>query len=147
MGYENYWQMIRTMINEKELEAYITERVEFIPDNEVELYFKGADVLILPYNNIFQTGVLFLSYNFGLPAVATDVGSLSEEILENQTGFVCKPDNPEDLAEKIRLYFRSDLFRNLEAKRSGIEEYAKEKYSWEKVAEKTCSVYRQMLKE
>jgi len=139
--YEKYWQMIRTMIKECELEAHITERVEFIPDEEVEVYFKGADVLILPYRDIYQTGVLYLSYNFGLPAIATDVGSLNEEIVEGQTGFVCKPDDPEDLAKKIGIYFESSLFRNLEAKRREIEEYANEKYSWQAVAEATYSVY------
>ena len=49
------------------------QRIEYIPDEETEVYFKAADVLILPYVHVFQSGVLFLGYSFGLPAIAADV--------------------------------------------------------------------------
>ncbi len=62
------------------------ERIQFIPDEEMELYFKAADVLVLPYKEIFQSGVLFLAYSFGLPVVATDVGSFREDIVEGVHG-------------------------------------------------------------
>jgi len=32
--------------------------VQFIPDKEMELYLKAGDVLVLPYKEIFQSGVL-----------------------------------------------------------------------------------------
>ena len=51
-------------------------RIEHIPDADVELYFKSADVLVMPYTNIFQSGVLFLAFSFGVPVIATDVGAL-----------------------------------------------------------------------
>ena len=88
------------------------ERIEYIPDEETELFFKAADVLILPYTHVFQSGVLFLGYSFGLPAIAADVGNLKEEIIEGETGFVFKPQDSSDLAKTIR-YFNSELFRNL----------------------------------
>ena len=40
------------------------ERIEYVPDEETEIYFKAADVLALPYAHVFQSGVLFLGYNF-----------------------------------------------------------------------------------
>ena len=97
----------------------VIERIEYIPDEETELYFKAADVLILPYTHVFQSGVLFLGYSFGLPAIAADVGTLKEEIIEGQTGFVFKPQDSSDLASKIDKYFKSELFRNLESRRAG----------------------------
>ena len=54
-----------------------------IPDAEVEVFFKACDVLVLPYRNIYQSGVIFLCFNFGMPIVATDVGSFREFIEEN----------------------------------------------------------------
>src|SRR2546430_12286650 len=51
-------------------------------------------VLVLPYTRIFQSGVLFLGYSFGLPAIVADVGSLREEIIEGATGFVFTPCDP-----------------------------------------------------
>ena len=87
----------------------------------------------------------FLAYSFGLPVISTDVGSLREDIVEGVTGFVCRPQDPSDLARTIRRYFESDLFRDLEFRRSEIKKYANERYSWEKVAEITSEVYRRLL--
>ena len=142
---EEYWQRIQKSIKDHDLKDYVICKIEYIPEEEVEIYFKSADVSILPYKYIFQSGVLSLSYNFGLPVIATDVGSLREDIIEGKTGYICAPDNPDDLAEKIDLYFQSDLFRNLEANREKIMKYANEKYSWEKIAETTYSVYKNLL--
>ena len=47
----------------------------FIADAEMELFLKAADVLVTPYTGISQSGVLFLAFTFGLPAIASDVGS------------------------------------------------------------------------
>jgi glycosyltransferase involved in cell wall biosynthesis len=69
----------------------IIQRIEYVPDEQTELFFKAADVLVLPYTHIFQSGVLFLGYSFGLPVIATDVGSLKLEIVGGDTGFVCQP--------------------------------------------------------
>ena len=111
----------------------------------MEIYFKSADLLILPYRHIFQSGVAFLAYSFGLPIVATDVGSLSAEIIEGKTGFLCRPDDPVDLADKINVYFNSDLFSNLEEERDKIVTYANKTYSWENIGEVTCCIYSKLL--
>ena len=123
----------------------IIEKIGRVPDNYIEIYCKSADIMLLPYKHIFQSAVLFLSYSFGLPAIATDVGSLKEDVIQGKTGFICKPEDPDDLAEKIDLYFQSNLFRNLNENRKVIMKYANEKYSWEEVGEKTLSVYNKLL--
>jgi D-inositol-3-phosphate glycosyltransferase len=141
-GYQDYWDGIRARIEHRGLR--VMQRIEHIPDEKVELYFKAADVLVLPYTGIFQSGVLFLGYSFGLPVIAADVGSLREEIIEGRTGFVFEPQNVADLARMIERYFESDLFRQLEARRPEIREYANERYSWNKVASATIAVYQEL---
>jgi Glycosyltransferase len=74
----------------------------------------------------------FLGYSFGLAAIAADVGSLKEEIIEDETGLVFKPRDSSDLASKIEEYFKSELFRNLETRQAQIKKYANERYSWSK---------------
>src|SRR6185312_12410571 len=108
----------------------VITKIEYVPDKETELYFKAADVLILPYTHVFQSGVLFLGYSFGLPAVAANVGSLKEEIIEGETGFVFKSRDSSDLARNIQNYFNSELFRNLGNRRAEIQAYANEQHSW-----------------
>jgi glycosyltransferase involved in cell wall biosynthesis len=138
----DYWAEIRQRIARTGLDPWLIERIEYVPDADTELYFKAADVLVLPYTYIFQSGVLFLGYNFGLPVIASDVGSLKEDIIEGKTGLVCKPQDAAQLADRIKTYFASDLYRQLAARRPEIQAFAKEKYSWTKVGEITTEVYR-----
>jgi glycosyltransferase involved in cell wall biosynthesis len=141
-----YWEEIQQAIVRTGTDGRIIQRIQFIPDEETELYFKAADVLVLPYTHIFQTGVLFLAYGFGLPAIVADVGSLKEEIVEGKTGFVFPPRNSAALADVIEKYFSSDLFKNLESRRAEIREYANDRYSWSKVAAITMDIYSKLLK-
>jgi D-inositol-3-phosphate glycosyltransferase len=145
-GSEKYWKQIQQTIARSEIRDRIIQRIEYIPDELTELYFKAADVLILPYTHVFQSGVLFLAYSFGLPVIAADVGSLKDEIIEGQTGFFFKPRDSSDLARKTDEYFDSELFHNLEARRAQIKEYANERYSWNKVAAITTTVYSSLFR-
>jgi glycosyltransferase involved in cell wall biosynthesis len=144
-GPKDYWEQIERTIARSSIRDRVIEIIEYVPDETTELYFKAADVLILPYAHVFQSGVLFLGYSFGLPAIAADVGTLREEIIEGETGFVFRPRDSSDLASKIDKYFKSELFHNLETRRAQIKEYANERYSWSKVASVTASVYSKLL--
>lgn len=140
-----HWKDIERTIEEHNLHEHIIKKIEFIPDQDVELYYKAADVLVLPYRHVFQSGVLFLGYSFGLPVIAADVGSLRNDILEGQTGFMCRPEDAEHLADTIARYFRSSLYKNLGASREEIARYANEKYSWQQGGETTYAVYQSLL--
>jgi glycosyltransferase involved in cell wall biosynthesis len=140
-GCEPYWRQVREQIEQASLSRQVIERIIYIPDEDVEIYFKAADVLLLPYNHVFQSGVLFLGYSFGLPVIATDVGCMKDEIAEGKTGFVCRAKDAEDLGRVIEKYFSSALYQNLEARRPEIQAYANERYSWTTVGEITRRVY------
>ncbi len=144
-GHEDYWKRIDAEIAHKKLEHRITECVRFIPDEEVEVYFKAADVLIIPYVAIFQSGVPFLSYSFGLPVIATDVGSLRDDIIEGETGFLCRSRDAIDLARVIKGYFASELYKEREFRSSRIRAFANDRNSWSTVGEIIDLVYRDVL--
>ena len=144
---EKYWRGLQEAIASDGMRERVIENSEYIPDDKVEVYFKGADVLVLPYTHIYQSGVLFLGYCFGLPVIAADVGSLREDIIEGKTGFVFKPGDARDLARTIDKYFESDLYKGLEDRRHEIREYAYERHSWAKVGEMTKEVYARLLQE
>lgn len=142
---ETYWNQVRGRIAGSCIGDRIIQKIEYVPDEATELFFKAADVLILPYTRVFQSGVLFLGYSFGLPAIAADLGSLKDEIIQGQTGLVFKAQDSSDLARKSEEYFSSELFHNLEARRAQIKEYANQRYSWAKVAAITTVVYSRLL--
>jgi D-inositol-3-phosphate glycosyltransferase len=142
---DGYWSRLEDAIARSGVGDRIIQRVEYVPDEETEVYFKAADVLALPYTHVFQSGVLFLGYNFGLPVIAADVGSLNEAIIEGETGFVFKAADASDLAKVIRLYFASGLYANLENRRLQIRDYASDRYAWSKVGTIATGVYSSLL--
>jgi D-inositol-3-phosphate glycosyltransferase len=141
---DSYWAPILAAINAHPYRDRILTKIQFIPDAETEVYFKAADVVVLPYRHIFQSGVLSLGYSFGVPVIAADVGSLREDIIEGATGFLCKPEDPADLARAVRDYFQSPLYLGLERQRKEIQSYARKKYSWDVVSEITTAMYEQV---
>jgi glycosyltransferase involved in cell wall biosynthesis len=134
-GYSEYWNGIERQIQSAGLGDLVVRRIEFIPDEHIEGYFKAADVAVLPYTYIFQSGVLFLAYGFGVPVIATDVGSLREDVVDGRTGFVCAPRDATALAKTLEQYFRSDLYQNLDDRRHQIRSVVSEEHSWARVAE------------
>lgn len=143
-GAEDYWRRLLEKINRSAARDKMILKIEYVPDAETEIYFKAADVLVLPYTHVFQSGVLFLGYNFGLPALVADVGSLKEEIIEGKTGFVFGPGKVTELARAIENYFESDLYRQLNVRRNEIQNFANDRYSWSKVAAITKAVYAEI---
>ena len=144
-GSEGHLRDIRGAINSHDSRDRVILRIGFVPDSEAELYFKAADVLALPYSDIFQSGVLFMGYAYGLPVIASDVGSFREDVIEEKTGFVCRPCDPVDLATTLEKYFDSDLFKSLDSRRLEIRDYVCRAHSWDAVGEMTRNVYTRLL--
>jgi D-inositol-3-phosphate glycosyltransferase len=142
-GCADYWNDIRRVIDSDALRDRVITRITYVPDAETELYFKAADVLALPYTAVSQSGVLFLSYGFGLPVIAANVGSFADDVVSGETGFLCHGD-ADGFAQAIETYFRSDLFRELDSRRPRIRDHARARHSWDVVADMTRHVYSRL---
>jgi glycosyltransferase involved in cell wall biosynthesis len=146
-GHEGYLARIYAAVAREANSRRIILRDEFIPDTDIELYMKAADVLVLPYTDIAQSGVLFLAHTFGLPVIAADVGSFRETVIEEKTGFLFTTENPADLVKAVDRYFASDLFRHLGRTREQIREYFMTRHSWHAVAQETGQVYQRLMEQ
>lgn len=106
------------------LEGRIIWRTDFIPQEQVANYFCAADLIVQPYKSATQSGVTQIGYHFEKPMLVTDVGGLSEIILDGRTGYVTQPD-PKEIARAVASYFkeRPDF---LQATRE-----QKKKYGWD----------------
>lgn len=144
-GSEAYWQALQEKFRAVMQPDRVLIRSDFIPDKEVEYYFKAADILVLPYRHVYQSGVMFLGYSFGLPALAADVGSLRDEILEGETGFVFQTEDSFDLEKVIQRYFSSPLYANLDQRREEIKASVAAAHSWDEVGITTMRIYSALL--
>jgi D-inositol-3-phosphate glycosyltransferase len=140
-----YWTALREALHADNQNGEVVLRAGYIPDDETEIYFKAADVLVLPYRDIYQSGVLFLGHSFGLPVIAADVGSLKDDIVDGMTGFVFRPEDADDLAKALERYFASDLYGSLNSRRQEIRDYAAGRHSWDVVGDKTMNIYAGLL--
>ncbi len=111
----------------------------FIPKEEVESYFKAADFVVLPYKKIDHSGVVHLAYSFNKPIIATNVGDFEEVIIDNETGYIVKSQDPKEFAEKIIYAFNN--YECVERMSKNISELNKNKFSWTAIAKKTKELY------
>lgn len=100
-GFEEY----QTLIDSNPGAGRIHCFTGYVADEEVKTYFSAADLSVLPYRSATQSGVRAVSYNFGVPMVVTDTGSLRADIEGTGTGLVAPEPSPEVVAETIRRYF------------------------------------------
>jgi len=142
---EQYWQSVEQLIRELRLEGRVDKTIGYIPDAGVGQYFCAADVVILPYRRIYQSGVLPLAYAQGRPVIVANAGSLPADVIDGQTGFVYEAGDVSGLAATIREYFSSPLFHELEGRRARIRDHGLERFSWKANVERTCAIYERLL--
>ncbi len=125
-------------IKELNLEEYVEVVSDFIPDDKIKYFFSACDCVVLPYSNATQSGIAQIAYYYDKPAIATDVGGLSEVVLHNKTGLIVPPDNSKELADAIIKFYKD----NLKEKFSEEVKLEKENYKWENFVEKILNLYK-----
>lgn len=130
-----------TLIKELNLEDRIELRTDFIPDDEVNLYFSAADMVVQPYKSATQSGVTQVGYHFNKPMLVTNVGGLSEIIPDGKIGYVVEPD-VSSIADALVDFFVNNRIAEFEA--NIVEE--KKKFSWSNLVQTFLSVYSQSKK-
>lgn len=81
----------------------------YIPDDEVRLYLRAADVLALPYRRVTGSAVARLAFGAGCPVIASNVGDLGEIIEDGRNGLLVPPEDPQALAAAIVRFFVENL--------------------------------------
>ena len=117
----------RDRVKELGLEDVVRFVAGYVPNDQVANYFSAADVVVLPYLSATQSGIAQIAYNFDKPLVVTDVGGLSEIVVDNVTGFVVPPNNPGEIAHAVIRFYREGR----ESAFSAAAREEKKKYSWD----------------
>jgi len=89
------------LIRQLGLEDSVTTRFEHIDPAETNAYYRAADVVVLPYDEIGTSGVLRYAYSSARPVIATSVGEHASRIVAGQTGYLVPPGDPPVLAEVL----------------------------------------------
>lgn len=102
---------------------------KFLSQEEILHYISLSDVMIFPYIEATQSGVVTLAINYLRPSISTEVGALKEQFSDEVTIFV-KPD-VDELSEAIKyLLQHPELLEKMKYSLLKL----RESYSWEKIA-------------
>ncbi len=114
--------------------------LKHIPDEEVELLFKASDVVVLPYTEASQSGVLFLSYAYGRPVIVSDIGSFPGDVIDGKTGYTFRAGNADALSATIQRFFSHEAMRRPRTE-DAIKEFARREYSWRDIGARLSRIY------
>ena len=115
---------------------------DYIPFKDVAGYFGAADLLVMPYRAISQSGVLFLALSLGLPVVATSVGALPEMLTDGESALLVEPGSPAELSKAlVRVLASAELRETLS---QGSLRVADD-HSWQSIALRTEEAFQQLL--
>jgi glycosyltransferase involved in cell wall biosynthesis len=129
------------LIKKNKLRERVHLFTQFIPNNEVPLYFSACDLVVQPYKNATQSGVTQVAMHFNKPIVTTNVGGLADMVSHEKAGYVVKPD-AQEIAAAILDAFGEDRLAFFE-KNILIE---KQKFSWETMVESIMKLYHAIQK-
>ncbi len=118
---EPYLKLIKELGIEEDVLLYN----EFVPNTEVVNYFCASNLVVQPYKNATQSGITQIAYHFEKPMITTNVGGLSEIVIDNKVGFVVNPD-PKEISAAIYKFFDENLES---AFHENIKE-VKKRFSW-----------------
>ena len=110
------------LIDVHQLGPHVRLEDKYISNEEVAVYFAAADVVVLPYVEASQSGIVPIAYSFNTPVISTRVGGLPEAVIDGQTGFLVDPGSSERLAETILRYYQGGYEQEF---RDGIRACAK----------------------
>jgi glycosyltransferase involved in cell wall biosynthesis len=108
-------------------------RSDFLPREAAVEEFRRASVVVVPYTEATQSGIVAIAFAFARPVVATAVGGLPDFVCNEKNGLLVEPDDPAALADALqRALTDHALSASLSA---GARHTADTDMKWGRVAE------------
>jgi beta-1,4-mannosyltransferase len=109
---------------------------QFIPNQDIHLYFSAADVVVLPFEQILTSGSLILAMSYAKPIIAPRRGGVAE-VLGQADGLLYSPDESHGLSQSIQRSRQTDL-----QELGRLTEAACLHLNWQGIAQKTKHFYQ-----
>ncbi|MFM8177953.1 MAG: glycosyltransferase, partial [Candidatus Kapaibacterium sp.] len=99
----------RALIEQSGVAHAIRWVAEYVPNEDIAMYYHAADIVVLPYDSATQSGIVKIAFGFEKPVLATRVGGLTEEIAPWNAGVVVEPHDPAALIGGLRTMLGGPL--------------------------------------
>ncbi|MES3006311.1 MAG: glycosyltransferase [Pseudomonadota bacterium] len=124
------------------LDSRISLHLEHIESEDITAFLNAADLMVLPYLDILNSGAAILGLSFGVPVLVPDIGAMAD--LQSQFG-----------SHRVHLYQKDLSAHVLEAvldsiaQRSEVEEVGERdfpiEFDWVHIARQTFSFYTEVV--
>jgi beta-1,4-mannosyltransferase len=109
---------------------------QFVADEVISRFFSAADVAVLPYRKILNSGSAILAMSFGKPVIAPRLGSLPE-ILGNAGTLLYDAADQSGISQALQKSLECDL--------NGLSQQtieACDRLGWQDIGQQTAAAYR-----
>ena len=119
--------------------------IRMIGNDEIANLFNACHYFVQPYRIVTQSGPMKIAFNYNLPVIATDLPGFSDEIEENVNGFLFRPCNAKDLADKMEMVIKKgySYYHELLEKEKSFTEM---NYSNEMMIHKHLNMFEEICK-
>ncbi len=124
------------------LQDHVDIRPEYVSFAEMAGFFERTDVVVLPYEAGWNSGVIASALGYGKPIVATTVAGFDEIVVTGENGFLVPPKDAPSLAAAVARVLEDD---GLRARLQCGARQSAERHSWSEIAQKTEAVYTEVV--
>lgn len=138
-----YLEKSFNIISPEVRQSSVELREKFIPDEQVQHYYEAADLIILPYEKVYESGVLKFAFSCARPVLVSNIPVFKHDIRDGENAFVFRKGDPIDLANKI-----INILNNKDQMESIAENaklYSDKNWDWNSIAIKTKINYEKIL--
>jgi D-inositol-3-phosphate glycosyltransferase len=133
----------KRLIIKNNLTENVDLHIRYINDYEIPYFFNSANLVVLPYRKIYQSGVLLMAMSYGVPVLASDINGMTEIITNGQNGFTFQSENPKDLEKAlIEILSNPELFKAIKEK---AYKTINQDYDWNKIGKLTSDCYKGII--
>ena len=111
----------------------------YLANTEAARLFEQATLVVCPYRDATQSGVVLTAFGFGVPVVATNTGGLPEYVVHDRTGLLVPVGDAEALADATCRILQDDAYRSRLC--SNIIAARTDFLSWDRTADQVMAAY------
>lgn len=124
-------KLLKNLVSDLKLKKQTKLSFDFVNSSEIELIFKAADLVVLPYRQVSQSGILNIALNFHKPVILSNLFA-EANIVQNKMGKIVRPGQPAEIAKAtIRLLNNKQFYDRCQ---TNMKNYTKNDCTWKETA-------------
>lgn len=133
-SFDEYSELISSL----GLQDFVIPHIRYIDDSMVDYYYSAADLVVLPYRRIYQSGVLLMAMSYGAATLSSRLEPMQEVVDDGVDGFLFEMGDSADLAAVASKALDGSV------KLVGVQavEKMKRAHDWKVIAQQHLEVYK-----